>query len=413
MKSLLPGATIGILGGGQLGRMLAIAARRMGFRVHIFEPERGCPAGQIADLEVNASYGDIEALEAFARGVDVTTFEFENIPAEAVASVAAICPVHPKGDVLHICQNREREKDFLFGNGFPCAPFRVVDSAAALAVALEQIGTPSVLKTADFGYDGKGQIKLQGGEDAESIWQQFGSPTRGVLEKWITFEAELSVICARGMDGRIVSFPASENRHSRHILDVSIVPARLPDDVLARARELAENITRALDVVGLLAVEIFVEPGGGILVNELAPRPHNSGHYTFDACVTSQFEQQIRAICGLPLGSPALLRPVVMWNLLGDLWANGTPDWPSLLRHPAAKLHLYGKAQPRPGRKMGHVCVLAGSTGEALAAVEGFRARLSSNPGCTSDGEHLRKLQTNELRASARSHEETEAAPPV
>ncbi len=363
-----------MLGGGQLGRMLAIAARRMGYRVHAFEPQPDSPAGQICDVEINAPYCDTAALEAFARGVDVISFEFENIPIAAIERVAAIRPVRPRGEVLHICQNREREKLFLRRNGFPCAPFAVVDSAASLAEALREIGTPSVLKTADFGYDGKGQVKLTGGEDPEKIWHAFGAP-RGVLEAWIPFEAELSVVCARDIHGRLVPFPVAENQHVHHILDLSIVPARFPESVLAAARELAGRITAALDVVGLLAVEMFLTRDGNLLINELAPRPHNSGHFTFDACVTSQFEQQLRAVCGLPLGSPDLLRPVVMANLLGDLWQNGEPDWSAVLRDPRVKLHLYGKSDPRPGRKMGHLCLLAETTEDALAAITNLRSR--------------------------------------
>jgi 5-(carboxyamino)imidazole ribonucleotide synthase len=376
MKSIQPGGVVGILGGGQLGRMLAIAARRMGYRVHAYEPQPDCPAGQICDLEVNAPYTDAAALKAFAEGVDVISFEFENIPRSAVEAVAELRPVRPRGEVLHICQNREREKTFLQTNGFPCAPFRVVDSGEALRAALAEIGTPAVLKTADFGYDGKGQIKLTGEVDADEVWRQFGAP-RGVLEKWIPFQAELSVVCARGLDGTIATFPASENIHTNHILDLSIVPARFAAPILKKAEELASEITRKLDVVGLLAVEFFLTSSGELLVNELAPRPHNSGHFTFDACVTSQFEQQLRAVCGLPLGSPELLRPVVMWNILGDLWKNGTPDWSAVLSDPRAKLHLYGKSEARPGRKMGHVCLMAETVEEALAGIKNLQTAVS------------------------------------
>lgn len=367
---------MGILGGGQLGRMLAIAARRMGYRVHAYEPQPDCPAGQICDGEVNAPYTDSASLRAFAERVDVISFEFENIPRSAVEAVASIRPVRPRGEVLHICQNREREKTFLQANGFPCAPFRVVDSSEALRTALAEIGTPAVLKTADFGYDGKGQIKITGEVDADEIWKRFGAP-RGVLEKWIPFQAELSVVCARGLDGTIAAFPASENIHTNHILDLSIVPARFAASILKRAEDLASEIISKLDVVGLLAVEFFLTSNGELLVNELAPRPHNSGHFTFDACVTSQFEQQLRAVCGLPLGSPQLLRPVVMWNILGDLWNHGTPDWSAVLRDPRAKLHLYGKSEARPGRKMGHVCLTAETTEEALLGIQKLQAAMS------------------------------------
>jgi len=375
-NSIAPGGIVGVLGGGQLGRMLAIAARRMGYRVHTFEPQADCPAGQISDVEVNASYDDPCALEEFARAVDVVSFEFENIPIAAIGRIAKLRPVRPRGEVLHVCQNREREKLFLRANQIPCAPFELVDSADSLRSALDVIGTPSVLKTADFGYDGKGQVKLRGGEDPGEIWRRFGAP-RGVLEKWIDFQSELSVICARGIDGSMEAFPVSENHHANHILDLSIVPGRFPVAVQREATDLAKRITGALDVVGLLAVEMFLTAGGDLIVNELAPRPHNSGHFTFDACLTSQFEQQLRSVCGLPLGATNLLRPVVMWNLLGDLWNAGEPDWRAILSDPRAKLHLYGKAEARPGRKMGHVCVLADSVEEALEAVEKMRGRLT------------------------------------
>ncbi len=347
----------------------------MGYRVHAFEPHPDSPAGQISDVEVNADYTDTTALERFAREVDVISFEFENIPLSAIEAAARLRPVHPRGEVLHICQNREREKTFLRRGGFPHAPFAVVDSAESLQAALAEIGTPAVLKTADFGYDGKGQIKLEGAVDCGAVWKNFGAP-RGVLEKWIPFEAELSVVVARGLDGRTSAFPASENIHRNHILDLSIVPARFPENVCENARRMAGEIAAALDVAGLLAVEFFLTAKGGLLVNELAPRPHNSGHFTFDACVTSQFEQQLRAVCGLPLGAPDLLSPVVMWNLLGDLWKNGEPDWSAILSEPRARLHLYGKAEARPGRKMGHVCVLAETTTTALKIIDELKKKL-------------------------------------
>lgn len=368
---ILPGARIGVLGGGQLGRMFAIAARRMGYRVHTFEPSPDCPAGQVSDLEVNAAYTDTRALEEFARNVDVVTFEFENIPLSAIETVSRFRPVRPRGEVLHICQNREREKLFLKAHGFPHARFEVVERASELADAVAAIGTGTgcVLKTADFGYDGKGQIRIGSADEAESVWERFQSP-RGVLEAWIPFSAELSVVCARDVFGNTVSFEPSENIHRNHILDLSIVPARLPEHVRAEASRLAEKIAEALDVVGLIAVELFLLRDGSLAVNELAPRPHNSGHFTFDACVTSQFEQQLRAVCGLPLGDPALLSPVVMANVLGDQWHSGEPDWESVLKEPRARLHLYGKSEARPGRKMGHICVLDDSIEIALEKVQ-------------------------------------------
>jgi 5-(carboxyamino)imidazole ribonucleotide synthase len=348
----------------------------MGYRVHAFEPHPDSPAGQISDVEVNAAYADSEALKRFAGQVDVISFEFENIPLSAIQEVARLRPLRPRGEVLHICQNREREKAFLARQGFPHAAFAVVESPGSLRAALATIGTPSILKTADFGYDGKGQLRLDEPCNAEEVWRIFNAP-RGVLEKWIPFEAELSVVAARDLFGRIAAFPPSENIHRRHILDLSIVPARFPASVREAAVRLASEIAESLGVVGLLAVEFFLTGDGRLLVNELAPRPHNSGHYTFDACVTSQFEQQLRAVCGLPLGSSALLTPVVMWNLLGDLWERGAPDWKVVLREPRAKLHIYGKAEARPGRKMGHVTVLA-ETAEALEIVAAFKKQLGN-----------------------------------
>jgi 5-(carboxyamino)imidazole ribonucleotide synthase len=361
---IAPGSTIGLLGGGQLGRMFGIAARRMGYRVHTFEPAPDSPAGQISDLEFNGSFTDEGLLDEFVASVDVVTFEFENIPAEVVNRISQKKPVHPRAEVLHICQNREREKTFLRSRRYPQTHFAIVSNQAELDAAMQQIGTPCVLKTADFGYDGKGQRKIGKGERFD--FTQFAA-NRAVLEKWIPFEHELSVICARDQKGNISSFPASENIHVRHILDHSIAPGRIAPEIALLAKSIAESIANDLDVVGLIAVEYFLTQDGGLLVNELAPRPHNSGHYTFDACVTSQFEQQLRAVCGLPFGSPDLLSPAVMVNLLGDLWDNtGTPNWKLILNHPRAKLHLYGKSEARPGRKMGHYCVLGETVEKAL-----------------------------------------------
>jgi 5-(carboxyamino)imidazole ribonucleotide synthase len=374
-RPVLPGGAIGLLGGGQLGRMLGLAARRMGYRVHTFEPSPNSPAGQISDVEFTADYGDLDRLEEFARGVDVVTFEFENIPSAALERVAAVRPVHPRPAVLHICQNRAREKEFLTRHGFPCARHKVVSSAAEAAVEAAALGFPCVMKTADFGYDGKGQAKLESAAEAAEAWARLAAP-RAVIEEWVDFRAEVSVVCARDCSGRVENFPVSENIHRRHILDRSIVPARIDPGIAREAQHLATALVRALDVVGLLTVEFFVRRDGSLLVNELAPRPHNSGHFTFDACVTSQFEQQLRAVCGLPLGSPRLVSPVVMVNLLGDAWDNGEPDWASLLTDPDAKLHLYGKTSVRPGRKMGHFCVLKPSVEDAWRAADEAEARL-------------------------------------
>ncbi|MGH8047217.1 MAG: 5-(carboxyamino)imidazole ribonucleotide synthase [Chthoniobacterales bacterium] len=368
---------IGVLGGGQLGRMFSLEASKLGYRVHVFEPEKDCPAGQVSDLEINASFADAAALGRFAGGVDVATYEFENIPLAALEIVGRSVPVRPRGEALHICQHREREKNFLAANNIPCTRFWVVDSVGTLGSALEELNGRGVLKTASFGYDGKGQLRVKSGDDAEAIWAAFGN-TRAVLEALVDFTHELSIVCARDLDGNVTLFPASENRHTNHILDFSIVPARIPESALAGARAIATRVAETLDVVGLITTEFFLTLDGRVLVNELAPRPHNSGHFSLDACMTSQFEQQVRAICGLPPGSTELLRPVVMLNLLGDLWKSGEPDWSAVLCDPNVKLHLYGKREARPGRKMGHLCVLADTVDDALARAEAIKARLGT-----------------------------------
>jgi 5-(carboxyamino)imidazole ribonucleotide synthase len=370
-----PGSTVGVMGSGQLGRMFAIAARRMGYRVHVYSPERDTPAGAMADVEIAAPYGDRRAVEAFAAGVDVLTFEFENIPAESIAWAAEHCVVRPAGRVLHTCQHRLREKEFLVAAGAPVPIFAPVADAGDLSAAIEQVGVPAVLKTAAFGYDGKGQRKILSAADAGEVG------VLSVLEQFVPFEKEISVLVARGIDGRAETFPVCENIHRNHILDLTIAPARVSAEVERAARALACSIAEKLELVGLLAVEMFLLPDSTLLVNELAPRPHNSGHYTFDACVTSQFEQQLRAICGLPLGSTELLRPAAMANLLGDLWSDGEPDWAAAAGFPAVKIHLYGKSGPRPGRKMGHLTALASDTEAAAAMALEARASLIGNRG--------------------------------
>ena len=366
---ILPGATIGCLGGGQLGRMFALSARKMGYRVHTVDPTPDSPTGQISDREYNSAFDDIPTLLAFAAGVDVVTYEFENIPVTALDALASKVPLRPGRDVLYITQNRQREKEFLSRNGFPVAPFRMIHNEAELRAAVTEVGFPCVLKTADFGYDGKGQQKITSESDLSRVWENHGVPV-GVLEAWINFAAELSVVVGRGSTGeagehQVQAFPPTLNEHKNHILSTSVAPAPLADSILARAQSLAGEIATRLDVIGLLAVEFFLTRTGDLLVNELAPRPHNSGHYSFDACVTSQFEQQLRAVCGLPLGQTRLLTPVVMRNLLGDVWANGTPDWSRLLALPGLRLHLYGKSAPRTGRKMGHYCILSPTVEQA------------------------------------------------
>ena len=382
IEPILPGATVGVLGSGQLGRMFAIAARRMGYRVHTFSPEADTPTGQVADLEVMARYDDLDAVRDFAKAVQVVTFEFENVPAETARAAAEHAPVRPAGAVLHTTQHRVREKTFLTRAGLPTTPFRIVNSSDDLARAVSDLGCPAILKTADFGYDGKGQARISSSADAESAWESIGR-VPAVLEACIPFACEVSVVAARGADGEFVDYGVIENRHRNSILDISIAPAQVPPAVAARAREIARAVLDALNVIGVLCVEFFVQPDGSLLINELAPRPHNSGHLTFDASVTSQFEQQLRAVCGLPLGSTDLLRPAAMANLLGDLWSAGEPDWRAACAHPDVKLHLYGKLAPRPGRKMGHLTALAPDTATALESVLSARTALVAGHSST------------------------------
>jgi 5-(carboxyamino)imidazole ribonucleotide synthase len=371
-----PGAAVGVLGSGQLGRMFAIAARRMGYRVHTLSPDDDTPTGQVADREVKAAYDDLDAVRDFARGVAVVTFEFENVSAAAAEAAAGHAPVRPSGAVLHTTQNRLREKGFLRRAGFPVAPFAAVRSPEELARAVAGIGTPAVLKTGGWGYDGKGQAKIAAPEEAAAAWSALDTD-EAILEAFVDFEREVSVVAARGLDGSFACFGVLANDHRNHILDVTVAPAPVPPRVEREAVEIARGILEALEVVGVLCVEMFLTRDGGLLVNELAPRPHNSGHLTFDACVTSQFEQQLRAICGLPLGSTALLRPAAMANLLGDLWRDGEPDWAAACAFPEVKLHLYGKAAPRPGRKMGHLTALADDPEEARRIVLAAREALT------------------------------------
>jgi 5-(carboxyamino)imidazole ribonucleotide synthase len=379
MATILPGKTIGILGGGQLGRMFAIAARRMGYRVHALDPAPDCPTGQVADVEWSAPYDDVITARKFAAAVDVVTFEFENIPYETLQAVAELVPVHPAPLVLDTCRHRLREKTFLSTHGFPVAAFRAVHNVDELRTALASLGTPAILKTATFGYDGKGQVRINAGDDVDAAWEKMGAAV-GVLEAFVPFACELSVIVARTRRGEVACFPVADNEHVHHILDVTVVPARVSEAVQQAAIDLACGVARSLDLVGVLAVELFFlddgTPTGKLIVNELAPRPHNSGHFTFDACITSQFEQQLRAVCGLPLGDVSLLRPVAMANLLGDLWSGGEPKWEKALAFPEVKLHLYGKSDPRPGRKMGHLTATGVDAEHARARVLAARAAL-------------------------------------
>jgi 5-(carboxyamino)imidazole ribonucleotide synthase len=365
---ILPGSTIGVLGSGQLGRMFAIAARRMGYRVHTFSPETDTPTGQVADVEIQAPYDDLDAVRELTRHVDVVTFEFENIPVTTVDAVAEHVPVRPNGGVLHTTQHRLREKTFLARSGFPVTPFRPVSCLQDLQAGVHDLGLPAVLKTAGFGYDGKGQSKITSLNEAEAALRALEGQ-EAILEAFVDFEREVSVVAARGVDGSFAHYGVIENVHRHHILDVSIAPAGVSPKIAREAVAMAQSILETLDVVGVLCVEFFLTRDSKLRVNELAPRPHNSGHLTVDACVTSQFEQQLRAVCGLPLGSIAQYRPAAMANLLGDLWQHGEPDWPAACAFPEVKLHLYGKLLPRPGRKMGHLTALAASPGSASKLV--------------------------------------------
>ena len=345
--------------------MFAIEARKMGYRVHTFSPDSDTPTGQVADIETAASYDDLDAVREFARTVDVVTFEFENVPSAAVEAAAEFVEVHPRGDVLHTTQNRLREKTFLSENGFPVTPFRRIKLIEDLYHAVDELGAPAVLKTAGFGYDGKGQSKIASHADIEPAFAALNG-NEAVLEAFVEFEKEVSVVCARGQDGTFAHYGVIENVHANHILDVSRSPADVTLSVHDDAINIARSIAEQFGYVGTLCVEFFLTADDELLVNELAPRPHNSGHLTFDACFTSQFEQQLRAVCGLSLGSTEFHQPAAMTNLLGDIWQNGEPNWNRAVELPGVKLHLYGKAEPRPGRKMGHITAMAATAQEAV-----------------------------------------------
>jgi len=372
-QAILPGKTIGVLGGGQLGRMLAQAATRLGYRIHVYEPAANSPAGAVAHKEVNAPYEDLAALTAFAKECDVVTYEFENVPAAPLKAIEAVTQLRPHWSVLETTQNRSREKRWLRDHKFPHAKFA---EGTDVAAGIKEVGVPCVVKTADFGYDGKGQLKVMTDADIPAAVKKFaGQPV--VIEQFIDFACEVSAVVARSPNAAVRVFPISENIHTNHILDFSIVPARVKPEVAAQAEKLARLIAEKINLVGVMGVELFVTKGGEVLVNELAPRTHNSGHWTIDACMTSQFEQQVRAICGLPLGAVTLLSPVVMVNILGDAWAKGEPKWDALLAQPNVRLHLYGRADPRPGRKMGHFTVTARDADMALELAEKYQARLA------------------------------------
>jgi 5-(carboxyamino)imidazole ribonucleotide synthase len=356
--------------------MFAMAARRMGYRVHTLAPEHDTPTGQIADVEVVASYDDVDQIRAFASAVDVVTFEFENVSAAAAAAAESCAIVRPSGQSLAIAQHRIREKTFLRDHGLPVTPFVPVHSRGDLETAVSRLGRPAVLKTASFGYDGKGQVRIDTGTSLDEAWASVGAH-ESILEQFIELDREISVVAARAVDRSVAAFAPFENVHRHHILDVSISPATVSAALAREAVGVTRAVLDALEYIGLLCVEFFVTKGGELLINEIAPRPHNSGHLTFDACRTSQFEQQLRAICGYALGSTELVQPAAMANLLGDLWSHGEPRWEDVLKMPDVKLHLYGKHAARPGRKMGHLTALAATAAEARDRVVAARDALT------------------------------------
>jgi 5-(carboxyamino)imidazole ribonucleotide synthase len=375
---LNPGSTIGIIGGGQLGRMLAIAARQMDYKTVVLDPDSNCPAGQVADRVIRSEYSDLKASSELAALADVVTYEFENVDADSVSSAEKHKPVRPSSTVLRTTQNRLHEKKALLEAGIPVANFRKVDSLKDLEDAASVLGYPMVLKTATEGYDGKGQSIIHGEHDLAISYDQLNARNvELIVEQFVSFKAEVSTICARTADGMTATFDPSENIHRNHILDTSIVPARIDESVAGKARIVATNIAEKLDVIGLIAVEMFVTQENDILVNELAPRPHNSGHYTMDGCDTSQFEQLVRVLAGMPITLPKLHSPTVMVNLLGEIWEDtgGNPDWQRALEMPGVSLHLYGKSAARIGRKMGHINVVAETVEEALYIAAEARER--------------------------------------
>ena len=377
VKPILPGATLGVLGSGQLGRMFAMAASQLGYQVHVYSPDADSPAGQVAQFETVASYDDPKAVATFAKSVDVVTLEFENVPSVVTEGVSQFAPVRPSGQVLFTTQDRLREKRFLQSVGIPCTPFASVSSAEELRIAVETVGVPAVLKTTAFGYDGKGQALIGSADEAAPAWEQLQRQP-AICEGWVEYECEFSMLVARSSNGEIASYGPIANYHENHILDLSVYPARQLEENRAEANEICRTIVENFEVVGILCVEFFLTTEGCVLVNEIAPRTHNSGHLTLDACPTSQFEQQVRAICGLPLGPTEPVAPSAMANLLGHLWQPGEPNWVAALREPGVHLHLYGKSEARRGRKMGHLTALAATSAEATRKALAARESLVS-----------------------------------
>jgi 5-(carboxyamino)imidazole ribonucleotide synthase len=362
---ILPDATLGVLGGGQLGRMFTVAARTMGYRVVVLDPDKNSPAAELSNKHICAAFDDRAALEKLGRVCAAITTEFENVDANSMEYLAQFCPVRPSAKAVAIAQNRILEKTFLRDNGFETAPFAAINSKEDIEPVLKKIGTPALLKISQFGYDGKGQATVNNLAEAITAFEQMGSKPC-VLEQRLKLQTEISVIVARDIKGNTVAYPAAENTHVNGILDLSVVPAQVIEKLAQQATKDARTVADKLDYCGVMAVEFFVVENDRLLINEIAPRPHNSGHYTLDACLTSQFDQQVRAMCGLPLGDARLLSPVAMVNILGDSWRGDIPPpWDAVLDEPRAKLHLYGKREARTGRKMGHFTCIGNSVQEA------------------------------------------------
>jgi len=376
---ILPGKTLGLIGGGQLGRMFTIAARNMDYRVTVLDPDPLSPAAEFASGHLNTAYTHPISLEEMATTCAAVTTEFENAPAEILIELARRTTVRPSGNAVAIAQDREQEKEFFKDKGFPVGPCAMIKSVADIASALKIVKLPGVLKTARFGYDGKGQARIANVRELESVLAQWKFPP-SILEEFIALKLEISVVLARAADGEISVFPVAENQHVNGVLDITIAPARISAVIAAMATDVAKKLAVALDYVGVLAVEFFITHDDQLLINEIAPRPHNSGHYTIDACRSSQFEQQVRVLCELPLGDATQHSAAVMLNLLGDIWRGPdkktAPDWQAVLKHPGAHLHLYGKREARVGRKMGHVTVCDADLAVALKVAMQIKAEL-------------------------------------
>ncbi len=378
MNVVLPGRTIGILGGGQLGRMLAMEGRRMGYRVGVLDPVEHCPAAQVSDFSVQSALTDTQRVLDFVAQVDVVTVETELVPWELLAEIEKIKPTRPSSCVLALVQDRLVQRQFLQKHHLPQTSFASIEENVDLAHASLHVEFPAILKTSRSGYDGKGQIRVASEGGLNEAWKELGE-VPSVLETIVPFKAELSVVLARSLNGAIQIYTLAENVHRQNILHTTRVPAQVANTVRSRAEELAVSLAKALDYCGIMAVELFLLEDDCLLINEVAPRPHNSGHFTLGACMTSQFEQHLRAICGLPLGDTTLLHPAVMMNLLGNLWRNGTPQWDRLLAHPRVRLHLYGKDQAKSGRKMGHFLLLEENPDRILHEAEVLLSCVTKN----------------------------------